>query len=392
MRARERWWSRDPVNTSLVEGHRVDLLHDGEQCFPAMLDAIAQAEREVLVDMYWFASDAVGRRFAAALRDRAEAGVLVRVIYDSIGSLGVDESMFDAMREAGCEVCEFNPVAPWRRRLRPEALTRRDHRKMVIVDRRIGFTGGINFGLEWASEAEGGGGWRDDMIRVEGPAVADLRNVFCDTWNGLSDDERLDERHTDSDSDEQERVGSSGTGAVRVLTNHRRRMRRAIRLAYLVQIRRARAYVYITNSYFVPDRVVRAALVAARRRGVDVRVLVPGKSDVPAVFWATRHVYAQLLRAGIRIFEWNESVLHSKTAVVDGEWCTVGTYNLDYLSWRSNLEVNVAVSDAAVALAMRLRFESDIARSHEVRLEAFRFRPLVERFLESFFFMFRKLL
>ena len=158
---------------TLVSGNGVTLLHDGEQAFPAMLEAIEAAEREILLEMYWFGSDAVGRQFAKALSSRARAGLRVRVIYDAVGSVQSDGRMFARMRDAGCEVEQYNPIAPWRARFRIGVVNHRDHRKLLIVDRRVGFTGGVNLGNEWAPESAGGGGWRDDTIRIEGPAAED---------------------------------------------------------------------------------------------------------------------------------------------------------------------------------------------------------------------------
>ena len=166
----------------LVEGNRVTLLHDGVQCYPAMLEAIAAAEREVLLEMYWFGSDRTGWRFAEALMEKARAGIPVDVIYDAVGSIEADGALFDALRDAGCRVLEYNPIAPWRQRFRLGVVNNRNHRKMLIVDRKIGFTGGVNIGDPWAPEEEGGEGWRDDMIRIEGPAVEFMRRIFLHGW------------------------------------------------------------------------------------------------------------------------------------------------------------------------------------------------------------------
>lgn len=379
---------------AMVANNRVILLHDGDQCFPSMLDFIRAAQHEVLLEMYWFDSTPTGRKFAEALMAKAREGVFVAVIYDAVGSLDADDSMWDEMRAAGCHVEEYNPVAPWRRRFRFGRVQHRDHRKILCVDAGVGFTGGVNIGAPWASEADGGLGWRDDMIRIEGPAVLQLRAVFMDTWRRLS-------RHVppapSSSSVEMlvpagDKSISGFESSVRVLANRFVGERRAIRKAYLEQIARSREHVYITNSYFLPDRTVRNALLRAVKRGVDVRILVPAESDVAAVYYATRHMYTRLLEAGIHVHEWVGSVLHSKTAVVDGVWSTVGTFNLDYRSWRFNLEVNVAVEDRAVAAAMKDRFERDLEHSEKIDLRTWRFRPLRERLLEVFFYWFRKLL
>ena len=373
---------------AMVSGNRVTLLHDGEQAFPAMLEAIAEAKREILLEMYWFASDEVGRQFADALISKAEAGVFVRVIYDAVGSIQSDNSMFAKMREAGCEVEQYNPIAPWRARFRIGLLNNRDHRKLLVVDRQVGFTGGVNLGDEWAPESAGGAGWRDDTIRIEGPAVKQMCDIFDFGWR------RIVEPPTSARPRLRPPVDTGlGEGSrVRVLANHYFRERRAIRQAYLRRIESAERSVCITNSYFVPDGRIRRLLARAVDRGAEVRVIVPGKSDVPAVRHAARKLYGRLLEAGIQLYEWQGPNLHAKTAVIDGAWCTVGTYNLDSRSMRFNLEVVAAVEDAAVAGAMEERFNVDLERTEPVTYEDWRRRPLHQRMLDDFFYRFHKLL
>lgn len=368
----------------LVAGNRVGLLRDGTQAFPAMLDAIRSAEQQVLLEMYWFGSDGIGRQFARALSDKAREGVEVAVIHDSVGSLDADPEMFDEMGAAGVRVVEFNPVAPWQRRFRLDRLNRRDHRKILVVDGWVGFVGGINIGDPWNPDPDTGACWRDDAVRIEGPAVESLGLFFARTW--VAQGERPLTKHPTV-------AVSEGLGTnVRVLGEYGLRNRREIRRAYLYRVWHARKRVWIANSYFVPDRVVRRALVRAARRGVDVRVLVPAHSDIPAIYYAGRATYDRLMRYGVRIFEWQRNVFHAKTAVVDGLWSTVGSYNLDYRSFRYNLEVSVAIEDEAFASAMEASYEQDLAESVEVRLDDFRYRPLGERLLERLCHFFRKLL
>jgi cardiolipin synthase len=182
------------------------------------------------------------------------------------------------------------------------------------------------------------------------------------------------------------------TCGVVILANEYLGERRAIRREYLRRIATAERSVHITNSYFLPDRIIRKTLFDAIRRGVDVKVLLPGQSDVAAVYFATRHLYEELVERGVQLFEWHGTVLHSKTAVIDGNWCTVGTYNLDYRSFRLNLEVTAAVEDGSVAEAMERRFREGLRSARQVDLRHFRYRPVVERIAEHFFYLFRKLL
>jgi cardiolipin synthase len=364
----------------MISGNRVQLLHDGIECLPAMLDAIRSAEREVLLEMYWFASDKTGRRFAEALSDKARQGVRVCITYDSVGSWEADPGMFEELRRAGCLVREFNPPKKWR--LKWRIGNRRNHRKQLIIDRRLGMTGGVNLGDPWAAVSEGGLGFRDDMIVIEGPAVAEMRAIFLATFEG-----RKAARAALRDSP----PPAAGETRVMILANDARRNRRVIERAYLRAIRVAERRVWIENSYFIPSWLVRHALNRAVRRGVDVRVVLPSKSDVPAVSYATRRLYGVLLRKGIRLFEWAQSILHSKIAVVD-DWCTVGTHNLDYRSWIYNLEMNVIVDDPEISELLRARIQQAMSSSVEVDARAWRFRPLLERLLEILFYRFRRLL
>ena len=371
-----------------VGASEVSLLHNGEQALPAMMQAIEHGKHEILVEMYWFGSDKTGSRFATALMKKAREGVRVQVVYDAIGSFDSDGAMFVRMREAGCEVLDYNPIAPWRARFRIGVVNNRDHRKLLVVDRNIGFTGGVNFADPWAPAQEGGGGWRDDMVRIQGASVEQMRDIFKHTWQQLLEPEPS----VPSLPPPVAEMPLDAKAGVVVLANQYFRERRAIRQAYLERIRGAQRCVYIANAYFVPALSIRRALVEAAKRGVDVRVIVPGKSDVPAVYYAARYLYQRLMDAGIQLHEWRGNMLHAKTASVDGRWCTVGTYNLDYRSLRFNLEVTAAIESEAVASAMQRRFEEDLQNAPQVDATTWRFRSIFERLLEGFFYLFRKLL
>ncbi len=365
-----------------IEGNRVRLHHDDE-ALAAMRAAIASARSEVLLEMYWFASDHTGHLFAEALEEAVGRGCRVRVVYDAVGSLGSDEAMFERLRAAGCEVLQYHPIAPWRTRFRWTKVGRRNHRKLLVVDGALAMIGGVNIADAWAASAEGGGGWRDDMVSIRGPAAAKVRTIFQRSWGAMAqqeagvDDSELGEVHV-----EDEEGAEAARARVRVLGNHYRDERKGIRQAYLHQIQEAKRQVLIANPYFVPDRAIRRALAAAVRRGVDVRVLVPGESDVPVVRWASRAFYDELLNAGVQIYEWQGSVLHAKTAVVDDEWSTIGTFNLDARSIRYNLEINAMIVDAGLAHGMRRRFLRDLQSAIQVTVPVWRQRPLLERFLE----------
>jgi cardiolipin synthase len=247
----------------------------------------------------------------------------------------------------------------------------------LVVDGRIGMTGGVNLADPWAPVAEGGGGFRDTLISIEGPAVAQMRGIFSSTW-GL-------------DLPVMPTPAIAGPSVVRVLANGKRKQRRRIERAYLQAIRLAQRRILIENSYFIPGWLLRYALGKAAQRGVDVRILLPAVSDVPWVTFATRRSYQRLLERGVRVYEWGGAVLHSKIAVIDG-WCTVGTHNLDYRSWIYNLEINVSVEDRTVARDLTQRIESALAVAKQVDAKDWAIRPLFQRFLEELFYRFRRLL
>jgi cardiolipin synthase len=331
-----------------------------------MLEAIRAARHEILLEMYWFGSDRTGQRFAKALIERAQQGVRVCVTYDAVGSWESDAAQFQRMREAGCDVHVYNPPKRWRFRL--SVGNRRDHRKLLVIDGKIGMTGGVNLADPWAPVAEGGQGFRDNLICIEGPAVADMRVIFDATWPHRLPALPVPER--------------AGDLSVHVIANDLRKNRRRIERAYLRAIRAAKRRVLIENSYFVPSWFVRSALRRAAIRGVQVSVVLPSVSDVPIVKLVSRRSYEHLLHAGVRLYEWSQSVLHSKIAVVD-DWCTVGTHNLDYRSWLYNLEINVTVEDAALAGELRDRIEQAMLVSARVDPEAWALRSRLVRWLEE---------
>jgi cardiolipin synthase len=363
-------------------GHdRVRLLRDGVQAFPAMLEAIASARREVLLEIYWIGDDRVGARFRDALVESAARGVAVKVIYDAVGSMGLGLSFWQPLAEAGGEVQEFHTLWPLEQSFRVDRIERRNHRKVLVVDGERGFAGGINLALPWLPVEEGGGGFRDDMIEVRGRTSEELRTLFHRTWR------RLTKEPLPRDLAPLLRIPDR---PVWVLTG-RRHGRRSIHREYLVRIGRARRSVDIANSYFVPDRSVRAALYRAVARGVRVRVLVPERGDVPIVQYAIEALVDTLLRHGIEIYALPGPVMHAKTAIIDEAFTTIGSYNLDQRSWRKNVELNIAVEDAAFARHASRWFDGDVARARKLELDTWRNRPLLRRGIEWMAWGLRKL-
>lgn len=380
-------------------GEQVALLRDGGEAIPAMLKAIRAARREVLLEMYWLDSSVAGTRIVDALTERARAGVAVYVLYDAIGSLGADAKMYDGLLKAGGKVIEFNPIAPWRRRFRLGWVSQRDHRKMLVVDERVAFVGGLNLGLPWLCADDGGGGWRDDVAAVVGPTAARVRTLFFETWSQQGGEcpknlrvftarERAAAAREELGVADQRRPQPR----VAILGHDAWGARRLIRRAYLSRINSAERRVLIANSYFLPDMRVKRALKRAARRGVEVRVIVPGESDVPAVKYATEWTYADLMAAGVHVHEWTRGILHSKTLLVD-EWATTGSYNLDYRSLRYNLEANIASVDEGFVRAVEASMRRDLAdHTRQVDPVQWAKRPWTEKLRSWGFYLWRELL
>jgi cardiolipin synthase len=365
--------------SAMSSGNEVELLVDGEQAFPEMLEAIAEARQTVVMDSYIFNGDAAGKLFAEALTERARHGVAVYLIVDGLGTIAVPGEFFDEMRAAGVNILEYRPPAPWRRGW---GLLRRNHRKLLAVDGRVGFAGGLNVGAEWLPEDLGGQGWHDVHVKVVGPAVRELSKLSLSTWiqrAGVNFDVRLFLPD----------VEPMGSTYVSIVGSRERKKRRAIRQSYLHAIRRARKYIYIANAYFLPGRGFRRALRNAVKRGVDVRVMVPARGDILPVQLASQALYGSLMRAGVKVFLWQQAVLHAKTAVIDDEWSTVGSFNIDHRSWAMNLEVNVNAMGPEFAGQLRQVFESDQRACEELSPVKWRRRPILLRLLEGFFYLFR---
>lgn len=351
--------------------HRLALLRDGREAFPAMLAAIAGAQRTICLETYILRDDRIGRRFGAALEERARAGVEVNLLYDAWGS-SVSSSFVRDLENAGVRTLEFHPI-----RISSEvhrmlaSLSSRDHRKSLIVDSWLAFTGGINICDDYAPLEDGGKNWRDTHLGMLGPAAVELEYFFLRAWR-RGGGKALDEirygghdRRADPD--------------VMIAVSDLRRQRVRIRDAYREAIDAATKRIFITNAYFVPTLRFIAALNRAARRGVDVRVMIAGTTDVTAVKLASRSIYGRLLEAGVRMFEWQGRVLHAKTAVIDGLWSTVGSSNLDHQSLRYNLEANAIVRGEGLAGALERMFEDDLIQCEEVEIERWRGRRPWER-------------
>ncbi len=377
---RELWRLYCKFPNSMEYGNKVELLVDGEQAYPAMLTAIENAEKTILMDSYIFNDDLAGNIFAEALMSASRRGVKVYLIVDAVGVIGVSDTFFHVMKNAGVKVLKYRSLQPWRRSF---GFLKRNHRKMLVTDNRIGFVGGINIGDEWLPTSMGGLGWHDIHICVHGPIVRELSRLAVSTWHSHGN-EVLDP------TEFLPQVSLAGTEYVSVVGSLERRKRKAIRGSYLQAIKTSKKYIYIANAYFLPDMGFRRALRNAVQRGVDVRIMVPEKGDILPFQLAGQALFARLLKMGIRIFLWNEAVLHAKTAVIDDQWATVGSFNIDHRSWSMNLEVNVNVMGVGISSLLRKVFTDDQKRCVELTLEQWKRRPLIIKFAEAFFYLFRK--
>ena len=367
------------TDAPLYRDNRVDLLLDGPVTHGAMLEAIESAEHHVHLETYIFADDEVGTEFGDALAEKAREGVAVRVIYDSIGSRTASGEFWAGLEQAGVIVRAFNPPDPVEDQ-NPFDIDTRDHRKLLIVDGRIAFTGGINIDRNYArpSDVTGGAsassGWRDTHIRISGPAVAAFQQLFVGLW------EQLDAPLEEPPYEPPPRRLEQGNTLVRVLSGVGGNNRVSdIWLAYAAAAKVARERIWITQSYFAPDEELMAAILEAAGRGVDVRILVAGFSDSQLLLNASRAYYADLLEGGVQIYESQEHIMHAKTMVVDGYWSTVGSSNLDYLSFLHNHEANAVMLGAAFAAELEDVFLADLTNAAAIDAASWDDRSLWQR-------------
>ena len=357
----------------LTAGNAVRLLRNGEEAFPAWLDAIDAASTRISMEMYIFDDDRIGRRFADALCCAARRGVSVRLLYDFIGCRHASPEFFANMRRAGVYTITYHPYRLWRPRF--WTLIRRNHRKTLVCDGQVAFVGGINVADAWMPGSDDRAGWHDVAVEVKGPAVQAIERTFLRTWNWRA------KRRFRFKRSRVHRPAPAGEVALAVIANRELVDRFSIRRAALHAIRASRERAYLVSPYFMPDVGFINGLARAVARGVDVRVLVPVASDSLVADLASRASFARLLRAGIRLFQHNP-VAHSKALLVDREFVSIGSYNFDHRSLVYNLELVVNALDRKCNEALAATLEEDMAAGTEIRWEDFRRRPLLERILE----------
>ncbi len=369
----------------MVTGNQVILLEDGPATYAAMFAAMRGATRSINFATYIFEPDGVGKQFADALIEKRQQGVEVNVIYDSVGSLKTPRAFFDAMRKAGIRVVEFNPINPLSA-LPGGGLNNRSHRKLIVVDGGTAFVGGVNISNVYASGSSGHTGsgasgasktpasWRDTHLQIDGPVVVEFQKVFLKSW-----EKQKGEALT---GDYLPQLAPKGGHIVRAIASTPGDKRHELYLTLLSAVSFAERNVHLTNAYFAPDPQFLEALQAAARRGVDVKLILPGSTDSWLAFHAGRSHYAALLEAGVKIYERRGALLHAKTSTIDGVWSSVGTTNLDWRSFLHNDEVDAAILGREFALQMEAMFARDLEKSEQITAERWERRSPVMRVKE----------
>jgi cardiolipin synthase len=357
--------------TTLEPGNTIDVFTDGPAFYPAMLDAIRAARETINMECYIFKNGEIAERYIQVLSDRARAGVRVTMVMDAIGSLGAFGKTAAALRAAGCRVEPYQRIR-WYSLAR---LNNRTHRELLIVDGRVGFVGGAGIADWWWKAGPRGPIWRDMMARIEGPVVSDIQGIFAENWL-----ECCGEILTGPETYKpHERVGPSPAFAIKSSPSDRAT---ASRMLFQTLVESSRKDVLIVTPYFLPDRAFRKALRRTADRGVAITVLVPGRrTDQRWVRLASRRLYGELLRHGLRLFEYGGGMLHAKALLVDGLWTVIGTTNLDNRSFEHNDEVNVAIRDEDVTARLAADFEADLAGGREVTFDMWDRRPLWEKLI-----------
>jgi cardiolipin synthase A/B len=335
----------------IVGGNRLKLLLNGEQIYPAILDAIRRARSTITYAQYSYEDGPIARDLAEAMAERCRAGVRAHVLLDSVGTLSMPKEYTELMSQAGCEVVSFRPIGPFGLR----RANNRNHRRILVVDGRVGFTGGSGVSSKWMGNGRVPDHWRDTDVQIEGPVVDYLQGAFAENW---------------VEATGQVLGGGPLGGSYAMYTT------------FLLALSSARRSIRITNPYVLLDEQMIETLLQAARRGVQVSFLVPGVTDHPLVRHAGRRQFGRLLEAGIQIHEYSAALLHAKTIVIDGIWATVGSTNLDYRSFRLNDELNLVAYDREFAAELEKVFREDLAHAERIDLETWRDRSVRGRLFE----------
>ncbi len=369
--------SLDSFGSVMVRGNDGAVLEDGDGVFGAMLDDIAKAKVSIDLEIYIFMPDEAGRLFTDALAGAARRGVQVRLLVDGEGST-LNELRFE-LEKAGVKCRDYRPAS------RFAIYGRRTHRKLLVIDGVIGYTGGFCIDRRWLGSARGPSEWHDASVRVTGPVVAQMQSIFSEDWTFTTGEILTGDVFYPA-------IEPNGSMLAQAIKASKGDSSSLPKMLYFLAIRSARRSIHIQNPYFLPDKQIRAALTDAAGRGVDVKVMVPGSHiDVHAVRMASRSDFGELLTGGVRIFEYQPTMIHSKTLVVDGVFATIGSINFDALSMSKNAEVSLLVYDRGFAAEMEAMFERDLGRCKEVTYDAWKHRGASARIAETFSLLFRPL-
>ena len=361
------------LGPALLPGNLVRQLLNGDQIFPAMLEAIRGAKSSITFETYIYWSGDIGQKFSEELAARARAGVKVHVLLDWVGAGKIDKTYIESMKRAGVSVERYHPL----RWYNVGRLNNRTHRKLLVIDGRIGFTGGVGIADNWLGNAESPDHWRDSHFRIEGPAVAEMQAAFEDNWLKT----RAEVLHGDRYFPQIEPVG---THLAQVFKSSQGEGSESARLMYMLAITSARQSLQIASAYFVPDDLALETIVAARKRGVEIDVIVPGtKIDTEITRKASRSRWGPLLEAGVRIHEYRPTMFHCKVMIVDDIFVSVGSTNFDSRSFRLNDEANLNIYDREFAGVAGQAFREDLTRTRQITFEEWKNRPLREKIVEK---------
>jgi cardiolipin synthase len=356
---------------AMVGGNRAEILNNGDEIFPAMTGAIREARATVNLESYIFKDDRAGKIMADALMDAARKGVEVRVLVDGTGSK-FSGPLLDRMRKAGVDARVYRPIRPWTL----HKIARRTHRKILVVDGIISFTGGFCIADSWLGDARNPKEWRDMMVRATGPVSAQMQAIFSEDWTFTTGELLAGDKFYP-------RIAPQGEIMAQAIKISHGDSSSLATMLYFVAIQSARKSIHIQNAYFVPTRQIRESLIQAAKRGVDVRIMVPGRHiDEPLVRMASRRHYGELLTAGVRIFEYNRTMMHSKDAVIDGLFSTIGSINFDARSTHENAEESLAFYDRGFGARLEAVFAEDEKHCHEITYERWKKRGLEARLAE----------
>jgi len=366
------------LGPSILPGNHVRILANGDETFPAMLDAIRSARKSLTFETFIF-RDEIGAEFCRAFADAAKRGVRVHILLDWLGARQMDKKLLEPAKKAGAQVRLYHELGwnHWRR------INNRTHRKLLIVDGKKGYTGGLGMGREWTGHAQDPLHWRDTHYEVTGPVVAQMQAVFVDNWIKATGEVLHGDLYFPD-------LQPTGTYDAQMFSSSPEGGSESMHLMVLLAIAAADKSIDIENSYFVPDELIINALVAAKKRGVRIRILVPNRhTDAPLGRWAAHALYDVLLKAGIEISEYEPTMIHCKIMVVDGRWVSVGSSNFDNRSFRLNDEANLNVFDEKFATEQLIMIENDLAQSRRVVTHRWRQRSLERRVLERIAILFR---